>query len=180
MPFSTYRFHTRWTAPARPPQVYAVIEKVYDYPRWWPAVWLKVEQVSPENDRGVGGVYRLVSKGWLPYILHWTTTTEEKRPHERIRLSAAGDFRGSGTWTFRADGPNTVVEYLWEIEAEKPLLKYLSFALKPIFRANHNWAMATGEASLKIELQRQTTGPFDPPPPPTFLSRNRRRALGLA
>jgi len=30
----------------------------------------------------------------------------------------------------------------------------LSFLLKPIFCANHGWAMARGEESLKIELAR--------------------------
>ena len=39
--------------------------------------------------------------------------------------------------------------------SEKPLLKTLSFLLKPIFEANHRWAMAQGETSLALELARR-------------------------
>ena len=31
----------------------------------------------------------------------------------------------------------------------------MSFALKPIFRFNHNWGMEKGEESLKLELARR-------------------------
>lgn len=60
--------------------------------------------------------------------------------------------------------------YDWRIEAEKPLLKRLSFILKPLFSMNHRWAMARGEESLKIELARRhaAAGAAIPaPPPPT-------------
>jgi hypothetical protein len=46
--------------------------------------------------------------------------------------------------------------------------------MKPIFAANHHWAMAKGEESLKLELlRRRAATPEDaakvpPPPPPTF------------
>ncbi len=35
------------------------------------------------------------------------------------------------------------------------LLRNLSFLVKPVFEANHRWAMAQGEASLKLELARR-------------------------
>ena len=44
---------------------------------------------------------------------------------------------------------------LGRIRAEKPLLRYLSFLLKPVFSANHRWAMARGEESLRAELGRR-------------------------
>ena len=43
----------------------------------------------------------------------------------------------------------------WKIRGDKLLLRYLSFLLKPIFAANHRWAMAKGEESLKLELARR-------------------------
>jgi hypothetical protein len=45
--------------------------------------------------------------------------------------------------------------YDWRLRAEKPLLRNLSFLLKPLFEANHRWAMARGEESLKLELARR-------------------------
>ena len=48
-----------------------------------------------------------------------------------------------------------LVEYDWKILAEKPLLRDWSFIMRPIFGANHRWAMAQGEESLKRELARR-------------------------
>jgi hypothetical protein len=47
------------------------------------------------------------------------------------------------------------VSYDWRIRADKPLLRWLSFLLKPVFRWNHHWAMARGEESLRAELVRR-------------------------
>ncbi len=33
------------------------------------------------------------------------------------------------------------ITYDWKIRAEKPLLRYLSLLMKPIFSANHRWAI---------------------------------------
>src|SRR5262249_41373402 len=124
--------------------------------------------------------------GWLPYILHWTSRTLEKEFPRRIVLQATGDFEGHGCWTFTADGPAVDVHYRWEVRADKPLLRYLSFALRPIFAANHHWAMARGEESLRLELARrharsdEERARVPAPPHPVFLSRRRRRRLGLA
>lgn len=54
------------------------------------------------------------------------------------------------------------------------LIRTLSFLFKPIFSANHRWAMAREEESLKLELtRRRATTPenaarIPPPPGPTF------------
>ncbi len=75
---------------------------------------------------------------------------------------------------------------MWQVRADKPLLRRLSWLLRPVFAANHNWAMARGEESLKLELaRRRATSEAEcarvpPPPGPVFLSRRRRRRLGMA
>ena len=43
------------------------------------------------------------------------------------------------------------------LRAEKPLLRRLSFALKPIFSWNHRWAMARGYENLRREVNRRLT-----------------------
>ena len=70
-------------------------------------------------------------------------------------IAASGDFDGRGVWTFRQDGSIVDITYDWRLRAEKPLLRNLSFLLKPLFEANHRWAMAQGEESLKLELARR-------------------------
>ena len=43
---------------------------------WWPSVYLSVKQAEP------GGPVELLTKGRLPYTLHWFfRVTESHRPH---------------------------------------------------------------------------------------------------
>lgn len=76
------------------------------------------------------------------------------RPN-RLELRATGDFDGRGVWNLRQDGDQVGITFDWQLTADKPLLRYFSFLLKPLFAANHRWAMARGEESLKRELARK-------------------------
>jgi hypothetical protein len=76
------------------------------------------------------------------------------------------------------------VTYDWQLRGEKPLLRRLSFLLRPVFTANHRWAMARGEESLRLELERRAAtadkrGQVPPPPGPTSL-RTFLLAIGIA
>jgi hypothetical protein len=113
-----------------------------------------VREVEPGDARGAGRVISLYTKGWLPYTLRWSFRVTEVRD-DGSTLEAWGDFVGRGIWTFEQDGPWVNAIYDWKIDAEKPLLRYLSFLIKPIFSANHHWAMARGEESLRLELARR-------------------------
>ena len=68
---------------------------------------------------------------------------------------ATGDLVGSGVWTLTQHGEIVDVQYDWRITADKPLLRYGTFIFRPIFSANHHWAMARGEESLYLELRRR-------------------------
>jgi hypothetical protein len=92
---------------------------------------------------------------WLPYTLRWSFRVIESRYPYGFSLEAWGDFEGSGSWTFAQDGEWVDIRYDWKIRADKPLLRVLSFLLKPVFSANHRWAMARGEESLRTELDRR-------------------------
>jgi hypothetical protein len=118
-------------------------------------VYLNAEELEPGDAEGVGRVISLYTKGWLPYTLRWQFRVTESRFPYGFTLEAWGDFDGRGIWTLEQDGPWVDVTYDWKIRAEKPLLRYFSFIMKPIFGANHRWAMAQGEASLKLELARR-------------------------
>jgi hypothetical protein len=166
---SDYHFVTRWRVEGSLDEVADILGDPLGLPRWWPAVYLEVHELQKGDERGVGRVIELFTKGWLPYTLRWRfKVTESNRPHG-WRLEAQGDFVGRGIWTLKQDGPFVIAEYDWQIHAEKRLLKLLSPGLKPIFRANHLWAMRTGEESLKLELRRRRGEKDVPPPPrPTF------------
>lgn len=158
MASNDYHFITEWRVPGTMDEVAAIIGDASGLARWWPAVYLGVQEVAPGDARGVGKVVDLYTKGWLPYTLRWRFLVTEVDFPRRIVLEATGDFVGRGEWTFAQDaggGDLTRVTYDWRIRVEKPLLRSLSFLLKPIFAANHRWAMSKGEESLLLELARR-------------------------
>lgn len=155
MASNDYHFITHWRVPGTVEEVYDVIGDAADLPRWWPSVYLAVGVLDPgDPETGLGKVVDLYTKGWLPYTLRWQFRVTEVT-ETGYSLDAWGDFDGRGVWTFAQDGPWVNMTYDWAIRADKPLLRYLSFLMKPIFAANHRWAMARGEESLALELARR-------------------------
>lgn len=170
MPDNSYRFVTRWRVEGTCGEVADVLGDPLALTRWWPAVYLNVTELRPPDARGLGRRVRLRTKGWLPYTLVWEFEVVESRYPYGFAIAAAGDFEGRGVWTFAQDGPFVDIAYDWRIRAEKPLLRNLSFLLRPIFEANHRWAMAQGEESLALELARRRAvsdaARAQVPPPP--------------
>lgn len=166
-----YEFLTKWKVKATCDQVYTILSEAEKLPEWWPSVYLDVRITAPGDENNVGKKVKLYTKGWLPYTLYWNfVVTETHRPFG-FTIKAFGDFVGEGIWTFSQSGDECDVTFSWILEVEKPLLKNFSFVLKPIFEANHKWAMKQGEKSLKLELLRRyhANGNSIPPPPhPTF------------
>ena len=168
-----YHFITVWRVESTVEEVSTIIGDAADLVRWWPSVYLDVKVLEPGDERGLGKVVSLYTKGWLPYTLRWSFRVTEVYD-KGFTLVARGDFDGRGIWTFEQDGSYVNMTYDWKIKAEKPLLRYFSFIMKPIFSANHRWAMAKGEESLKIEIARRHAASADElarvpaPPRPTF------------
>ena len=166
---AAYAFLTTWTIQASCEEIYRILEDVDALARWWPSVYLDVKVREKGLPGGVGKKVELYTKGWLPYSLRWQfVVTETEFPHG-FSLRALGDFVGAGVWQFRQDGEYCIITYDWRISAEKPLLKKWSRLLKPVFSANHHWAMRKGLESLRLELRRRRGEQKVPPPPgPTF------------
>ena len=75
----------------------------------------------------------------------------------KIVVEATGDFVGRGVWAMRQDREWADLQFDWRIRADKPLLKRLSFLFKPLFAANHRWAMRRGEIGLRREMSRRAS-----------------------
>lgn len=182
---SDYHFITRWRLPATCEEVYRILEDVNALADWWPSVYLDVQTLEPGQPGGVGKLVALHTKGWLPYTLRWRFRVTETDFPNGFALEALGDFVGRGVWSFRAleeglpagasaEEGLCEVTYDWQISAEKPLLLWLTPVLRPLFSANHLWAMRQGEESLRLELlRRRAKTPAErervgKPPGPTF------------
>jgi polyketide cyclase/dehydrase/lipid transport protein len=171
---SGYEFRTVWRVAGTVEEVVAVLGEDESLPRWWPSVYLDVRRVADGGPDGVGREAELHTKGWLPYTLRWTLRVTEPITTNGFALTSRGDLNGTGRWTFEQDGPEVVITYDWRVEADKPLLRKLSWLLRPAFAANHRWAMARGEESLRLELRRRRARDeagrraVPQPPGPTF------------
>ena len=151
-----YAFRTHWRPRATAQEVFDILTDPSGLTRWWPDVYLEVTELEPADpERGLRPLIGLHTKGRLPYTLRWNFRVVESTPPTGFKLVAHGDFEGTGEWTLRQDGDFVDVIYDWRIKAEKPLLRYGSFVLRPFFAANHRWAMARGEESLERELARR-------------------------
>ncbi len=164
-----YHFITTWHLEASCEEVYRILEDVDALADWWPSVYLDVRVREKGQPGGVGKLVELYTKGWLPYSLRWKFRVTATDFPNGFALQALGDFAGTGVWTFRQEGASCVVTYNWNISAEKPLLKRLTWLLRPAFAANHEWAMRKGLESLELELRRRRGEQQVPPPSgPTF------------
>jgi hypothetical protein len=172
MPASDYHLVSHWRVLGRVKDVYDVISDQEELPRWWPAAFLEVLEVEPAGEDGLGAVIRMETRGWLPYKLHWHLRVDERSPPNRLGFHVWGDFEGRGLWLLEEADGWTDVTFDWQVSVHKPLVRYLSGLVKPIFVSNHRWAMAKGEESLRLALARRNVHSeaerraFPPPPGP--------------
>lgn len=149
-----YHLVTRWRVKAAAEEIYNIISQPVEYPRWWPAVYLDCRQTAVGTPGGTGRCVQFHTRGWLPYTLRWEACTTEVEAPRRIVFNASGDLNGRGEWNFTQDGQFTEITFDWNVEPAKQFLRYLTPALRPVFEANHRWAMQQGENSLREELIR--------------------------
>ncbi len=176
-----YHFVTEWRVTATIDEVKQVLGDASSLPTWWPSVYLSVCQREEGGPDGVGRIVDLHTKGWLPYTLRWALRITEPMTDMGFALAATGDLEGTGRWTFEPQGQEVLIRYDWRVTATKPLLRRLSWLLRPVFSANHRWAMKRGEESLQLEILRRravaagSPEPVASPPPPTFRRVLRKR-----
>jgi Polyketide cyclase / dehydrase and lipid transport len=137
-----YVFVDEWDVDAPQDVVYDIVADARTYPEWWRPVYLSVE--------GDEKVTRHRFKGRLPYTLKMRAEmVREDRPRQ-FEVSVDGDLRGRGIWTFTPAGNGgTHVRWDWIVFADRPLLRYLTPVLRPLFRWNHAWAVARAREQLE-------------------------------
>src|ERR1700751_5599063 len=146
-----YLFGEEWDVAAPPEAVFEAIADSRTYPDWWRPVYLEVEAAGPAN---VGSVARHHFKGRLPYHLHTRSEIVEIHPPTRVVADVDGDLRGRGTWTLTPTDQGTHVRFDWQVYADRKLLRVLTPVLRPVFRWNHNWAIARAMDGLEPYARR--------------------------
>ena len=167
---SDYHFLTTWRVEGTTGEVADVLRDPLELARWWPAVYVGAEELDGPDLRGLGQRVRLRTKGWLPSTQQWECVVTESRYPERFGFDATGDVCGRGLWTFQQDGAQVKATFEWTVRVQKPWLRALAPVVRPLLEADHRWAMAQGEQSLRLELLRWRASTPDarrsvPPPP---------------
>jgi hypothetical protein len=152
-----YDFHlvTKWRVLGTVEEAFDLISHVEDLPRWWPAGFPEVLVIEQGDASGVGTIVRIATKGFMPYVLRWHMRVTDVVPNTSISIKAWGDFEGAGVWTFARNDAWCDITYDWQVSVKKGVERYLSLIARPLVASNHNWVMARGEESLRIELARR-------------------------
>ncbi|MFE4966624.1 SRPBCC family protein [Streptomyces sp. NPDC056660] len=146
MDWTHYRFRSLWPLPAACAAVYQALERVEEYPRWWP----QVRAVSRLND--TTGIITIRSV--LPYDMTFTARETRRDPAAGVlEIAMSGDIEGWSRWTITADGTGTLARYDQVVDVNKPLLRRLAVPGRPFFRANHRLMMRAGRRGLLGHLQ---------------------------
>ncbi|POX45978.1 polyketide cyclase [Streptomyces sp. Ru71] len=145
MDWTHYRFLSLWPLPAPPAAVYSALERVEDYPRWWP----QVRSVTRLDD--TTGLITI--RSLLPYAITFAAREVRRDPAAGVLHSElSGDVDGWARWTVTAGGPGTLARYEQVVEVNKPLLRRLAVPGRPLFRANHRLMMRSGRRGLVAYL----------------------------
>jgi uncharacterized protein YndB with AHSA1/START domain/quercetin dioxygenase-like cupin family protein len=146
-----YVFVDEWDVAAPQQAVFDAIADARTYPQWWRPVYLDVDADGPAE---LGKESRQHFKGRLPYHLHTSSTVTAIDAPNTVTAEVEGDLRGTGTWTLTPTATGTHVRFDWQVHADRKLLKLLTPVLRPLFRWNHNWAIARAMEGLEPYAQR--------------------------
>lgn len=146
-----YEFVTTWHLDAPPSRVWVAIVDTASWPRWWPSV-RRVDLLRMGDETGVGTVNRYEFRGRLPYTLAFEVRTTTVDPPRALDGVASGELRGIGQWRLAPEGDGTVVTYRWAVETTQWWMNILAPLLRPVFVANHDYVMTSGEQGLRHYL----------------------------
>jgi uncharacterized protein YndB with AHSA1/START domain len=141
-----YVFIDEWDVDAPIEATFDALADARTYPEWWRPVYLSVDAGCAP---AVGCESRQRFKGRLPYQLETRSEiVRMSRPRE-LEVEVVGDLTGRGVWTLTERDGRVHVHFDWRVIADRPLLRYLTPVLRPLFRWNHNWSVQRAIAGLE-------------------------------
>lgn len=149
---SNYHFVTHWRMQGSIQKVYQVLKEGKNYAKWWRPAYRASDELAPNKVRSI-------VQAKLPYTLIFTTELVHENPPHAFEIRASGELVGRGLWKLRQERESVEIDFTWDVRAAKPIIRRLSFFLKPFFRWNHDWVMQVGERGLQKEITRNTLIP---------------------
>ncbi len=146
-----YAFRDHWRVPGSVERVSELFLDTAQIPQWWPQL-SGVRLLTDGDHVGQRRAFRSRVKGFLPYELEVGFQIVEVQFPWRFRVELLGDLQGSGGGDLRQVGEETSIDLHLTIRVARPLLQVLSFLVRPLLRAQHNWVMRQGELGLRRAL----------------------------
>ncbi|HMG67224.1 MAG TPA: SRPBCC family protein [Chitinophagaceae bacterium] len=150
-----YIFIDKFVASCDIETAYHYIRQIEEYPRWWGKVYKKIIKLKEAPPDVAGAKYRITVGGFLPYSLTIDNeVTHIYRPN-LICFDAEGELQGKGVWSFREVDEGTEVTFDWRVAANKKVIRFFSFLLKPLFKANHHYCMVKAREGMEKDLSKK-------------------------
>ena len=147
-----YVFGDEWDVNAPQDQVFDVLVDPRTYPEWWMPPYVAGESDGPPEP---GSVTRVKFKSKLPFVFNATSRlVRVDRPNE-FESEVDGDLRGVAVWKLTPSDGKVHVVFDWRVFADRPLIRYLSPLLRPLFRWNHRMAMRQAKRNLEPYVRRR-------------------------
>jgi uncharacterized protein YndB with AHSA1/START domain len=153
-----FHFDERWIVDAGIESVWAVLERVDEWPGWWSGL-----TAAERIETGPGGVdaedlsvttgsrARLLVRAPIGWSLRFTIEVEEVEAPQLIRFQSEGDLRGEGRWTLTASEGVTTIDAMWCVTTNRTLIR----AMRPLSGLMHALVMRAGERGLQRRLSGQ-------------------------
>ncbi|MEY9259815.1 uncharacterized protein YndB with AHSA1/START domain [Brevibacterium epidermidis] len=153
-----FHFDERWIVDAGIESVWAVLERVDEWPGWWSGL-----TAAERIETGPGGVdaedlsvttgsrARLLVRAPIGWSLRFTIEVEEVEAPQLIRFQSEGDLRGEGRWTLTASEGVTTIDAMWCVTTNRTLIR----AMRPLSGLMHALVMRAGERGLRRRLSGQ-------------------------
>jgi uncharacterized protein YndB with AHSA1/START domain len=133
------RSERRFRFDATPTALWAALDSVDDYPRWWP--WL---HHFDARALAAGEEWRCTVKPPLPYVVRFTIRLDEVQPERRIAASVSGDIDGPGLLAIEPDGDGCAVTLTSTLRPTNTALRAAAIVGRPLVRYGHDWVLDIG------------------------------------
>lgn len=146
MPLNDYSFRSLWSVRAATARVFDTLVDLANYPAWWP----DIRAVTRVDD----DTAEVTCRALLPYALTFRLhRAVEDAAAGRMRVDMTGDLEGyvQGEVAAHRDA-GALLAISQRVVVTKPLLRALSPAARPVFRANHAVMMWRGQRGFRAYL----------------------------
>jgi hypothetical protein len=143
---------SRWRLEATRERVWDLLTNPAGWPDWWPYL-AAVRQIASGDSDGMGARHAFRWRSGLGYELHIVMSTRRVERWRELEGAASGDLCGIGLWVIEDDAPGAIrVTYRWDVELNKPWMRLLAPALRPVFAWRHFVVMTAGARGLARRL----------------------------